>query len=108
MVSAKNKRGHMEALTSSLIVGALLGASLIWLVSMINAATSNGRKIYPASSSSELKKINPFLLEVPSGIFVPFLMMIVRREEKKRSFIASKEKRMADERHPWVGGGTRI
>jgi len=37
MVCAKAKLGsHMEAWTSSLIVGFFLGGSLVWLVSMIN------------------------------------------------------------------------
>jgi hypothetical protein len=37
MVRAEGKLGgYMEAWTSSLIVGFLLGASLVWLVSLIN------------------------------------------------------------------------
>jgi len=37
MVRAKGKLGgYMEAWTSSLIIGFLLGGSLVWLVSMIN------------------------------------------------------------------------
>ena len=37
MVRAKGKLGgHMEAWALSLIIGFLLGGSLVWLVSMIN------------------------------------------------------------------------
>jgi len=56
MVSAKNKRGHMEALTSSLIVGALLGASLIWLVSMINDRYIKREKNLPRLILKRAKK----------------------------------------------------
>jgi hypothetical protein len=56
MVSAKNKRGHMEAWTSSLIVGALLGASLIWLVSMINDRYIKREKNLPRLILKRAKK----------------------------------------------------